>query len=67
MIHTCSLFTNTPQYYKKWFDFFEKDLENIYSIFSGNLEKNGITHKDYPFEEFCKIIYKKSSKRIPKY
>ena len=62
-----SVFTSTESYYQKWFEFFEQDLHMLYNIFAKHLNKHSVNYKDYPFNDFCKLIYKRSSKRIPLY
>lgn len=53
--------------YNNWLEHFQKDLENMYEYLIRNLEKNQILFKSYDFDDFCKLIYNKSSKRIPLY
>jgi hypothetical protein len=53
--------------YEEWYNFFEKDLEILFENLIYNLKSKNLLYKEYDFKKFCKLIYNKSSKRIPLY
>jgi hypothetical protein len=53
--------------YKKWYDYFEFHLTQIYGIFIDRMKKRRIMYRDYSYASFCFFIYNNSSKRIPRY
>ena len=57
--------------YEKWYDYFYKNLKEMFIILTKDLHRNNITYRkekqDEYFNLFCSIIFNRSSKRIPKY
>ena len=58
---------NTEHHYRKWREYYETHIKNLFDYLHYELEKNNILFRDYDFEVFCKLVYNKSSKRIPLY
>jgi hypothetical protein len=58
---------NTEHHYQKWREYYESHVKNLFNYLLYELDKNDILFKNYDFEVFCRLVYNKSSKRIPLY
>ena len=56
----------TP-HYQKWFEYFEPHLQRMFAFLLDRIVHHQIDYCEYEFDDFCALIYNKSSKRIPKY
>lgn len=61
-----SNFTN-DSHYQKWFQYYEQYIKNLFDHLHYQLKENDILFKEYDFDVFCRLVYNKSSKRIPLY
>jgi hypothetical protein len=68
-VHLNSFIIGSEVYFNKWVEFFEKDLKKLFSMFVYHLKKYRISREidDVYYKSFCRLIYNKSSKRIPLY
>lgn len=48
--------------YESWFCEYEKYLDSLFLKIKYVLKTKDMVYKDYQFDTFCKLIYKKSSK-----
>jgi hypothetical protein len=53
--------------YHKWCIYFERYTRHLYQKFIDVLNHHRILYYDYSYENFCRFMYKNSSKRIPTY
>ena len=51
-------------HYQKWYSNYEGNLRAMFDKMISLLSQKRILYKEYDFPSFCKMIYKKSSKRI---
>lgn len=50
--------------YKKWMVYFSVHLEKLYDIL---IRRFDLEYTEGDYQNFCLMMYKKSSRRIPKY
>jgi len=48
--------------YEKWFNEYENNLESLFLKIMYVLKTKNMVYKDYKFDSFCKLIYRKSSR-----
>ena len=68
-VHLNSFIVCSDVYFNKWIEFFENDLKKLFSVFTYHLKKYRISREidELDYKSFCRLIYNKSSKRIPLY
>lgn len=60
------IISNTTDFdYKKWKLFYEDHVRDLFNHIIEQLDDKNILYMNYDFELFCKLVYNKSSKRIP--
>jgi hypothetical protein len=48
--------------YESWYNEYKKYLDSLFSKIMYVLKTKDMIYKEYQFDTFCKLIYKKSSK-----
>ena len=59
--------TFTDDHYQKWLQYYEQHVKKLFNYLIYQLKTNDILFREYDFEAFCRVVYNKSSKRIPLY
>lgn len=56
---------NNINNFEKWYDYYNKNLRDMYTIFIKNLKSNNLKYKKVDndtFRHFCEFVYNNSSK-----